>query len=458
MQPKYDLIIIGGGIAGLSASWYAEQRGFSYAVFEAGDSWGGKVHTHIMPLAGYDTPLRIEHAPDGFITRKLGMTDLVQSLGIADRLIAVNDTPQRIYVLVDGRLRALPDGLHLLAPTQIMPFLRSDLFSWWGKLRVLSDLFIPKKRDDADESLAQFIIRRLGHEALHKLGEPLLAGVYNADPYDQSMLATFPNFRKIEAEHGSLIRGLRRQTQKSADSTPALMAFRNGMGDLIHLLIERLTGELCLNTPIQHISPTDDGYAVRIGTENIGARHIIIATPAPVASALLADIAPNVSQLLGQIRYTSVGSISLAYRLSDVPMDMNAYGVVIPSTEKRRIDGITWTSAKWQHRAPHDIALIRVFFGGIHTPDMLGLADDVRLGIIQAELRSIMGISASPLAHHSAVWHGAYPQYDLAHQTRQTHIHNQLPVRIHLTGNAYAGIGLPDTVALSKKIISGLDT
>lgn len=454
-----DVVIVGGGVAGLSAAWYAQQAGRSYAIIEASDRWGGKVHTDIIDI-GHDMPLHIESAPDGFITRKPGMMALVRSLGIEDALIPVNATPERIYVLVRGKLHALPDGLHLLAPTKVWPFLRSGLFSWRGKLRMLAEPFIPAKLGDADESLADFITRRLGREALYKLGEPLLAGVYNAESHRQSITATFGNFRKIEAEHGSLIRGLRKLAQRQKDDAPALMSFRAGMCELIDALTARLTGDMRLNVRVIGIERGTGGYIVHTSDgEALHTQDVIIATPATVAAHLLRQSAPTASALLQKIRYTGVGSVSLAYSAEDVPRRLDAYGIVISGMEGdqidggHQIDGITCTSAKWPGRAPDGIALIRVFFGGVHTPHMLDLPDDERLQIIRAELRAILGIEAEPIAHHGTVWRDAYPQYDVEHGERVAAIESALPDGLHITGNAYHGVGLPDTVSTSARII-----
>ena len=452
MNTAVDVLIVGGGIAGLSAAWYAQEAGLSYAILEAGNIWGGKVHTEVIDI-GREMPLRIEYGPDGFITRKPGMMTLVRSLGMEQALLPVNDTPQRIYVLVGNKLHPLPEGLHLLAPTKFLPFLQSGLFTWHGKLRVLAEWFIPPRRDTMDESLAAFVTRRLGREALHKLGEPLLAGVYNADSHQQSILATFGNFRRIEAEHGSLIRGLRRLAAQQKDGTPALMGFRAGMGEVVDTITRRLTGDMRLNTAVRRITGTGRQYTVHTSAEVLHAHNVIIATPARAASVLLQDCAPVASALLQNIRYTGVGSLSVAYRVEDVPQKLDAYGIVIPVGKECSIDGITYTSAKWPHRAPEGIVLLRVFFGGIHTPHMLTLDADERLAIIREALRRILGITADPIAHHGMLWYDAYPQYDIGHAERIKTIESALPEGLYVTGNAYHGIGLPDTVSTSQRII-----
>ena len=217
-------IIIGGGIAGLAAAWYLQSDGIDYTLLEASERFGGLIHTQ------HKDNCIIEFGPDAFITRKPHAMDLVHELGIEDELIPVNDTPERIYVLSDGQLVPLPDGLRLLVPTNIPAFLTSPLMSIPGKLRVLMDTLIPPNLSDEDESLANFVVRRMGQEALDKLADPLLAGVYNAEMHKQSILATFPQYRALEKKHGSLIRGMSESQQNVTPSNQhALVSFKNGM-------------------------------------------------------------------------------------------------------------------------------------------------------------------------------------------------------------------------------------
>jgi len=453
-----SVAIIGGGIAGLSAAWYCQQQGIDYTLIEASNRWGGKIYTEDIVLEEYDESLVIETSPDGFITRKPWAMDLIHQLGLDEQIIPVNKLPERIYILSGGELIPMPYGLRLLVPTEFAPFLASSLFTREGKLRVLADMYTLPKRDDEDESLAEFITRRLGSEAVDKLGEPLLAGVYNAEADKQSILATFPSYRKIEAEYGSLIRGMRlmKLKQKPSNQSP-LVSLKNGMGQLIDALVEQLTGDLILGKSISrgmmHHAPI--GYSIELDDgEAISAQHIILTTPADITANLLNDLAPESANGLDQLRQEGVGSISLAYPKADVSHPMDAYGIVIPSSEKRRIDGITWTSNKWEHRAPKEVALMRAFFGGPYTRDMLTKSDDEILFIVRGELQEIMGITAEPLHYSINRLPKGYPQYDVGHLDRVDSIESNLPEGIHVTGSPYRGLGLPDVIHQSQQLIA----
>lgn len=449
----HSVAIIGGGIAGLSAAWYCQQQGIDYTLIEASNRWGGKIHTEQVELAGYNEPLVIETSPDGFVSRKPWAMELIQQLGLEDQIIQVNKLPERIYILSGRRLIPIPKGIHLLVPTDFPPFLESPLFSMRNKLRILVEMFVPPKNDDQDESVAQFITRRLGAEAVDKLGEPLLAGVYNAEADKQSILATFPSYRKIEAEYGSLIRGMR--MTKSQNSSSPLVSLKNGMGQLIDALVEQLTGELILGESVDMIRQGSEMVRYTIDLANnqsISAQHVILATSADVAASLLNNLTPDAAERLTQLRQEGVGSISLAYPNAEVYHPMDAYGVVIPSSEVRRIDGITWTSNKWDHRAPDDVVLIRVFFGGPHTRAMLNRSDDELLSIVRGELRDIMGIITEPLYHHITRLPKGYPQYDVGHLDRVAAIESKLPDEIYVTGSPYRGLGLPDVIHQSQQL------
>lgn len=446
------VVIIGGGIAGLSAAWSLQNSDCHVTVLEASGSVGGKVQSQILETPSGDAI--IEMGPDGFLTRKPWAYQLAQDIGLADELVGVNDTPERIYILTPTGLQPMPQGMYLLVPTDLDAFRQSDLFTLNGKLRMAVEQYIPPKDDDDDESLAEFITRRLGAEALDKLGEPLLAGVFNADPDKQSMLATFPNFRKIEREYGSLIKGMQaiQARQSTPSSDPPLVSFKHGMGTFAKALSEKLTCNIRLNTPVQAITQTDTGYAIDLDGETVHADKLIIATQADTASHLLKSVAPDTSRHLAKIRYSGIASVTLAYRREDVGHALDAYGVVVPSSVGVEIDGIQFASTKWDHRVPDGIALIRAFFGGPQTRHMLDHDDDTALAIVQRELAKILNITGQPLNHRLLRWEQGYPQYDVGHLDLVAQIEASLPEGIYLAGNAYHGVGVPDTVHYSQQV------
>ncbi|HEX6542826.1 MAG TPA: protoporphyrinogen oxidase [Ktedonobacterales bacterium] len=451
------IAILGGGIAGLSAAWYLQQAfagenlPASYTVIERDGQWGGKVRSERVERAGKPAWV-LEAGPDGLLTRKPWALALARALKLDDNFIFVNRENSRTFVLRRGRPVPLPAGLQLLAPTRWLPFLRSPLFTPWGKLRIALDLLLPARRSTADESLASFVRRRFGNEALQRLADPLMAGVFNAEPERQSILATFPQFAALERSHGSVIRGLRAasrgQPPATTPQTPAFLSFENGNQALVDALIARLTGTLYLNTAARSITRTDDGgYTIALEDgRSLAADAVVLATPASVSAALVGEVAPEAAALLDSIRYAGIGAIYLAYRRADIPHPLNGTGVVIPSSEGRPIDGITWVSSKWEHRAPAEHALVRVFFGGPHTREMLSLDDERLTAIVRGELADILGARAEPLFTRIFRWPDGYPQYDIGHLERVAAIEAALPEGLVVAGSSYRGVGVPDCI------------
>jgi len=446
ISTERHIAVIGGGIAGLAAAWYLQQQGIQYTLFEKSQRFGGLIHTQ------YQGDLVIEMGPDAFITRKPWALELALALGLQGEILAANHTAERIYVLSNGRLIPLPDGLHLLVPTKMGPFLQSPLLSWTGKMRLLMDYVIPPSEVDEDESLADFVTRRMGVEALDKLADPLLAGVYNAEMEHQSILATFPQYRQLEKQHGSLIRGMiEAQVNAPPPDKPPLVSFQRGMMELIDRLVEKLTGQLQRNTTIESIQRIGNDYRLLLNDNTtLDADGIILATPAHVTAGLLRRAVPQAAERLRAIRYVGVGSASFAFLAEDIPRQLDAYGVVIPGSAGRHIDGMQWSSAKWLYRAPEDMALLRVFFGGPHTREMLDKPEYELVPILREELRALLGITNKPVYQTIGKWVDAYPQYDVGHLGRVQKIEAALPDNVALAGNAYHGVGIPDTIKTAK--------
>jgi oxygen-dependent protoporphyrinogen oxidase len=478
------IAIIGGGIAGLSTAYFLQKAAaeadlsVTYTLLEQSDRWGGKIATETVTEYS-DDPFIVEGGPDSFITQKPWALQLAREMGLDDQLLPTNDHLRKTFVLNKGKPTPLPDGVLLIVPTKIKPFVLSSLISPLGKLRMGMDLFIPPKMDDEDETLAQFIERRLGSEALDKIAEPLMSGIYNADAHMQSLMATFPRFRAIEQKYGSLTKGMiagqkartsANGTNPDALKTSMFMSMQKGMDDYVAELQSRLTGDLRLETAVTHITiegqqVTDDNVAVRrfarqssifnlqlSDGSTLTANKVILAVPAFVAAKLLADLAPDAAEKLDAIRYVSTGTISLGYRRQDVNHPLDGFGIVIPRSEKRKINAITWSSTKFNQRAPNGYALTRVFFGGSRTPEMMDTDDRKLLSTVRRELREIMGLAAEPLFHRIYRWQRSNPQYDVGHLAHVDAIEAALPANIFVTGSPYRGIGIPDCVHQGKEI------
>jgi protoporphyrinogen/coproporphyrinogen III oxidase len=459
-QSKRHVVIVGGGISGLSAAWYLQQSRSSgldinYTVLEASDRWGGKILTEQVE------DFVVEAGPDSFLTQKPWALQLARELGLTERLLGTNDHMRTVYVLHRGKSVALPDGVLLIVPTKFLPFALSPLISLPGKLRMGLDLVIPAKGNDQDETLAEFVRRRLGNEALNKIAEPLMSGIYNAEAEKQSIMATFPRFRQLEREHGSLIRGMlasqRQRVAASSDTqTSMFMSLQGGTQELVDALVQQLKGDLRLHTRVSAIEQTAEGH-YRVTTSDgarLDADAVLLTTPAYTAAELLRPLSSDAANLLAAIRYVGTGTISMAFRAADIKRPLHGFGLVIPKSEKRPINAITISSTKFNHRAPQGYVLLRVFFGGSRSPETMSYDDAKLFAVICQELQAILGIETAPLFHRIYRWHNANPQYDLNHLERIAAIEAALPTGIYVSGSACRGVGLPDCIYQSQQTVN----
>jgi protoporphyrinogen/coproporphyrinogen III oxidase len=457
------VVIVGGGITGMAAAYKLQEEAreqnlpVSFVLVEAGEKLGGKIVTdHVDDFI-------IEGGPDCFLRQKPWASELCLKLGLGDSLMGTNDHQRKVYVLNKGKLAALPDGVMLIVPTRIMPFVTSTLISWPGKIRMGLDWFIPRFKGDGDESVGAFVRRRLGSEALDKIAEPLMSGIHVSDPEQQSLLGTFPRFRNIEKKHGSLIRGMlaeRRGAAKgghrpaaSPSKVPSsiFVSLKGGLGQMVEALEAKLTGgEILRKTAVTRLERSEQGeYRVYLSNGMvIDASAVIMATPAFAAADLLRPLSPTAARALAAIRYVSTATISLAFRKSDIRKPFMGFGFVVPKKEKRQVSACTWTSFKFNHRAPEEHILLRCFVGGPGHEDQVDLSDQSMLELVRRELKDILSLDAVPVMTRIYRWHKSNPQYDVGHLDRVKAIHQDLleTPGVYVTGGAFEGVGIPDCV------------
>jgi oxygen-dependent protoporphyrinogen oxidase len=453
------LVIVGGGIAGLSAAYYAQKAipEAKITLLEAGDRWGGKITTDRVPFD--DGDFIIEGGPDTFLATKPWAVALCKELGLFERLHGTNPKNKSTYVLHRNKLQPLPDGLAMMIPTNIPSILKSQLVSWPGKARMGLDFLLPSHNGAHDESLGSFVSRRLGREAYENLIEPLMSGIYAGDGDQLSLRSTFPYLHDLEHKYGSLARGALKMRQQMAargqstqGSRSAFLTPTTGLAEIVEALVETLTengADLRLNTPVSQITKADSRYLVDLSTgETIEADFIILATPAPVSGSLLASFDPELATVLGSIPYVSTATVTMAYRQSDLFRPLDGYGYVIPRREGRRALACTWTSTKFPHRAPEGYALIRVFVGRAGQESDVPWNEIDLLDLAREELELTLGITAEPLVSRVFIWESAMPQYNLGHPEKLARIDAALEKYpgLALAGNGYRGIGIPDCI------------
>jgi oxygen-dependent protoporphyrinogen oxidase len=460
----HQVVVIGGGIAGLSAAYALQERArvaripLACTLIEARERLGGVILTERVD------DFVIEAGPDSLLTQKPWGLELCQTLGLRDRLIGTNDRQRKIYVLWGGRLQPLPEGLMLIVPTRFGPLLRSPLLSWPGKIRMGLEYFLPARRSNGDESLAGFVRRRLGREALDKIADPLLAGIYAGSSGDLSLLATFPRLRELERTYGGLIRGalaqrraLRQASSTDGHPTMALfMAPRGGMTEIVEALSGRLDqAVLRLGTPVHRVTPHGDdaagprGYVVHLDdATTLQAEAVVFATPAHVTAGLIEGFHPRLAAALRAIPYVSSATISLAFRRRDVAHPLDGFGFLVGKHEGRRIMAATWTSTKFPHRVPPGAVLIRSFVGGAAGEALVRLDDAALIQLVREELGTILRLTAAPLLARVFRWERANPQYLVGHSERVDAMEQLLTPYpgLLLVGSAYRGVGVPDCI------------
>jgi oxygen-dependent protoporphyrinogen oxidase len=469
------IVVVGGGVGGMSAAWEAraeaERSGVAVTVtvIEQRPRVGGSIVTE--KVGG----CLVEGGPDCFVSEKAGGLQLVRDLGLEDHLSPTNDDSRKTFIMWARRLHPLPDGLILLVPTRVMPFITATLFSWPGKMRMGFDLVLPRRRDDDDETLGDFIRRRLGNEALEKLGEPLVAGIHSGDPETMSVKATFPRFIDMEREDRSLILAMLKRMKKARAARAAAQAARaasadgsgphrkaltmfmtldTGLGRLIEELAERV-GEAAIisGDGARSIRRDPDGtWAVTTESGAVVATDaVILATPAYASAELLATAAPTVAEELAQIPYVTSATVTLAYPRAEFPPEPDGFGVVIPKAERRRIKALTWVTTKFFDRAPTDTVLIRCF---VRPDDEHGrpLDDDGLVEAATREIADILGVRVDPQWSRAYRWDRAMPQYVVGHIDRVERLSSLLEEYpgLGLAGGAYRGSGIPDTVTHSR--------
>jgi oxygen-dependent protoporphyrinogen oxidase len=458
------IVVIGGGIAGLAAAYRvvelagAKSTVIKVTALEASPRLGGSIATEQVG------DFLVEAGPDSFITEKPWALKLCERIGLIPRLVSTQSAYQKIYIVHDGKLVVLPEGFFLLAPTRLWPFIQSSLFSWPGKVRMAGELFLPRRQSNGDESLGAFVRRRFGNEALERVAQPLVGGIYASDPDKLSLAATMPRFKEMERSSRSVIYAMwsaQRQRAKKAETGSGarwslFVTLAGGMQEFVDNLARRVPQDtIRLNSAANEVKRNaDNTWRVAIGTEEIiEADAVIIATPAFRAGGLLRQVDAGIAAELNAIPYASTATVSLAYRREDFSQPPDSFGFVVPAIEKRKIMACTFSSLKYPGRAPQDKILLRAFVGGSLQPELFAASDSEIESSVRDELKSLLGVTAAPL--FARIWRHpeSMPQYHVGHEARVDRIEAALQKfpTLALAGSAYHGVGISDCVRTGEE-------
>jgi oxygen-dependent protoporphyrinogen oxidase len=458
----HHVVVVGGGISGLAAAHRVRERdpACRVTVLEAGDRLGGAVATE------HTQGFLVEWGADSFLTEKPWAMDLVRRLGIEDRLVRTRDEERRTFVVHDGELLPLPEGFLMMAPTQLASLLRSRLFSLTGKLRMALDLVLPRRPARDDESLDAFVRRRFGAEALERVAQPLVGGIYTADPTRLSLAATMPRFLEMERRDRSVILAMRRQAKAAAarDSGARwslFASFADGMRTLVDTLAQRIPeGGIRLGARVTSLTRDGDGkFRLALGgRETLEASHVVLALPSYASAELVRPHDPTLADALDGIVYASSAIVTLAYARDQIRHRLDGFGFVVPAIERRRIIAGSFSSVKYAGRAPAGRVLLRAFVGGALAEDLATLPDAELVTLAEQELGDLLGIRGRPILVRVARHLRAMPQYHLGHLARVAEIEAAVDRLggLVLAGNAYRGVGAPDCIHGGEEAVDRL--
>ena len=447
-------IVIGGGITGLATCYRLQREAatrdipLDITLLEASKCVGGVIETE------HRDGFLIEHGPDAFISTKPAAKALCEELGIADQFIGTNPKVRRSFVIRNGTLHPVPEGFYMMAPGSFKPFLKTPLFSWRGKLRMALDLFIPRRERDTDEAVAHFVRRRLGTEAFTRMAQPMIGGIYTSDAENLSLQATFPRFLEMEKAHGSIIKALRAQKKQAAQTSrdtsgprySLFLSFKSGMQTLIDTLTQAVSESIRLDAKVEHIHQTSDNkWQVSLANgETLNAELLCIALPAPQAAALIESVSSPLTTKLNAIPYASSATVNLAFRRADITHALDGMGFVVPATENLSLIGCSFSSVKFEGRAPTDHVLLRAFVGEPTSKK----SETELIELCQADLTPLLGLKNAPQFTMVSKHSQAMAQYQVGHQDVVSSI-EQFTSELRglaLAGNGYHGVGIPDCI------------
>jgi protoporphyrinogen/coproporphyrinogen III oxidase len=466
------VVIIGGGVAGLGAAYKIRRAAdagsdVSFVLLEKDDRLGGKLATEHIADPETGEPYVVDGGSDSFLTDKPAVHRVAKSLGIFDDETPSCEENKKTYIVKDGRLVEMPDGIMMFAPTKIMPLATTSLYSWGAKIRMGMDLFIPKKKlapgESNDESLESFVVRRMGRECLDRLAEPLVGGVNGSDPKEMSLAATYPNLLDMEQQYGSLVRGFLAQRKKveemkrkyppkpGAKRRTFFTSFLDGLQFLTDSMADAAgRDDIRTGAAVSGIERTPSGgWRVTLSDgETVDGDAVVVATEAWAAAPLAAAVDESIGALVASIPCSSSATIALAYREEDCPFDRHWHGILSPAVEGLTLTGVSLMSSKWPDRAPKGRVLLRGFVGGPRDQSVMERSDEEIVTIAREQLEGLLGIprDVEPLFSRVFRWIGGMPQYTIGHLDRVAEIEERTSgiSGFALAGGGYRGVGVPN--------------
>jgi oxygen-dependent protoporphyrinogen oxidase len=478
------IIIIGGGIAGLGAAYKIKRAAdagqeVEFVLVEKDARLGGKLATDLIEDPDDRGAFIVDGGSDSFLTDKPAVHRVAKLLGIFDEETGTLDENKKTFIVKGGELVEMPDGIMMFAPTKIVPMATTKLYSWPAKFRMALDLVIPKKKltpgQRNDESLEGFVVRRMGHECLDRLAEPLVGGVNGSDPKEMSLAATYPMLLDMEQQYGSLVKGFLAQKKKveemkrkyppkpGAKRRTFFSSFRGGLQFLTDSIADAAGRErIRTGAEATAICRTQDGrWGVTLADgERLAGDAVILAAEAWAAAPLAEQVDKRVGELVASIPCSSSATILMAFDEADCPFDLHWHGILSPAVEHEPVTGISLMSSKWPGRAPKGRVLLRGFVGGPRDQEIIRKSDDELAEIARGSFVKLLGVKtdAKPLFAKVYRWVGGMPQYTMGHLDRVEELEQRCAGidGFALAGGAYRGVGVPNCLDSGEKAVTKL--
>ena len=454
--------IIGAGITGLTAAFYLKRAGVPVVVYEAGCRAGGVIQS--LRKDGF----LAEFGPNTILETSPKIAQLIRDAGLESRRLTTDPKAEARYVVRYRRPIAMPSSQ--------LGIFTSELLSAKAKLALLREPFVPRRRDGQEESIAEFVVRRLNREFLDQMIDALVAGIYAGDPHRLSVQHAFPRLAELEARYGSLIKGQifgareRKRRGEISKDRATKFSFDEGLQVLPNALAAQLENSLKLNTAVTKLTRTGEGWRVSASTGDMehsaviycGTAHrlaeleIEFGTPNSRSARSDATNEPNRSSAFrkfSEIRYPPVASVVLGFRREDVAHSCQGYGMLIPKIEGFKILGTIFSSALFPNRAPAGHVLLTSYVGGERYPELASLPPEQLVGLVCEDLRVLLGVKGPPVFQHCALYPKAIPQYNVGYGKFKD-VMNEIETKA--PGLFFAG-HFRDGVSLGDSIVSGVN-
>lgn len=449
-ERRTGVVIVGGGISGLSAAYELSRAQVPTMLLEASAQFGGKVRTERAD--GF----LVESGPDSFVSYRPAAVELATELGLGDQLCRPLE-PREVFILAGGRFVPLPQEMGLVLPRTVRPLLTTPLLSPLEKLRVGLDLLLPRTRLADDVGVGPYLARRLGGALVDRLAGPLIGGVYGTPVGDLSLMAVVPQLREAELRHRSLI--LASLASRRSDHGPSgspFVTLKDGVGRLVDELVAALRASPCVelrtDAAVAALDARGSSLEVRLRNgDRVRSEAVIVAAPGPVAARLLGPVAPPAAAAIRTIRHGTTAIVSLGYRADQFTRPPDGHGFLVAAGESLTIDACTISSNKWPGRAPQGLVLLRAFIGA-RGGRAHGVPDATLPARVEAELAAILGVRGRPLLVRLARWPEQMPQYTVGHLSRVAAVGSALAEvpGLIVAGATFRGVGVPDCVAQGR--------